>query len=422
VARGQALGAGQARAQGHRRPGQRRGADAPVLPDAQEEQLKKHAQAELDAYRDEQGLSEDALADRLVPDLGPRRERDDGLRLRSARLPRRLRPGPAAVRRGPGRRPGGLAAATGKSDDAEKAAEARELWDALKKEAKGLAAEQLRRLERAMVARREWDRAQLDRYFLKHPLMQHVARRLIWGVVDPARRVATTGFRVAEDGTFAGEEDGPFALPEEARVVVWHPLDMPAETRQRFTQLLTDYVVIQPFPQLARELFTATDEEKRASQTGRWKGARARGERFFTLKHRGWRFMDYDMSKPVAAEADPKGGDRGDAGHRAGAGLPRLQARRPDAGHGLAQGRLRQGAHLRGAGAHRGERAVPGRGAAAAVGRTTRRRRCRRLHPGPPWVRAKPGPSTADRRPSTHPGFRARSVRPSYVGPTSTRT
>ncbi len=270
--------------------------------------LKKHAQAELDAYRDEQGLSEDALADRLVPDLGL----DASGTMVFDYGPRGFRAGfdqdllPFVVDQA-----GGRAASLprpGKSDDAEKAAEARELWDALKKEAKGLAAEQLRRLERAMVARREWDRAQLDRYFLKHPLMQHVARRLIWGVVDPARRVATTGFRVAEDGTFAGEEDGPFALPEEARVVVWHPLDMPAETRQRFTQLLTDYVVIQPFPQLARELFTATDEEKRASQTGRWKGARARGERFFTLKHRGWRFMDYDMSKPVAAEADPKAG------------------------------------------------------------------------------------------------------------------
>ncbi|MGC4122775.1 MAG: DUF4132 domain-containing protein [Myxococcales bacterium] len=268
--------------------------------------LGKAAKAELEAYREEQELTEDALADRLVPDLGLDANGtmvfDYGARSFRAGFDQDLLP--FVVDQG-----GGRAASLprpSKTDDAEKAVKARELWDALKKETKGLAAEQLRRLERAMVARREWDRAQFDRYFLKHPLMQHVARRLIWGVVDRARGQATTGFRVAEDGTFAGEDDSPFTLPADARVVVWHALDMPEQTKARFSQLLSDYVVIQPFPQLSRELFTPTDEEQRASKTARWKGAKARGERFFTLKHRGWRFMDYDMSKPVIASAEPK--------------------------------------------------------------------------------------------------------------------
>ena len=45
-----------------------------------------------------------------------------------------------------------------KTDDAEKAARAQDLWRALKAETKALAAAEVRRLERAMVHGRIWDR------------------------------------------------------------------------------------------------------------------------------------------------------------------------------------------------------------------------------------------------------------------------
>jgi hypothetical protein len=58
--------------------------------------------------------------------------------------------------------------------------------------------DQIRRLERAMVAGREWTGAEFRALFVDHPLL---VRRLVWGTGDGA------SFRMAEDRTFAGADD-----------------------------------------------------------------------------------------------------------------------------------------------------------------------------------------------------------------------
>ncbi len=264
--------------------------------------LKKAAAAALERYRESAGLSEDELADRTVPDLGldarGTMSFDYGARSYRAGFDEDLQP---YVVDHAGTRASALPRPT-KADDPAKAARAQELWRALKAETKALAAAEMRRLERAMVRGRTWDRAAFERYFLTHPLMQHLARRLVWGIEDAG---GPSTFRIAEDGTLSTDRDEAFTLPDRARMCIVHPLAIGAEVRARWSTLLADYRIIQPFDQIGRELFTPTPEERGASTTDRWKGRVALGERFFSLKHRGWRFADYDMSKPVGDETFP---------------------------------------------------------------------------------------------------------------------
>lgn len=267
--------------------------------------LKKAATGALERYREENELSEDALADRTAPDLGlsPTGDMvfDYGSRSFRAGFDEQLQP---FVLDASGARTTGLPRAN-KQDDAAKVEAAQALWQALKAETKTLSAEQVRRLERAMVSGRRWTHAELERYFLRHPLMQHLARRLVWSATTSGE---SRTFRIAEDGTFANAEDNACTLPDastNASYEIVHPLLLPEAERAAWSTIFADYQIIQPFPQLGRELFVVTEEERHASVSKRGVGKLAAGSRFFSLKHRGWTFADYDMGKSVGTAAAP---------------------------------------------------------------------------------------------------------------------
>jgi hypothetical protein len=266
------------------------------------------ANAALEKFREDEDLSEDELADRTVPALGLDTRGtmlfDYGARSFRAGFDEELRP---FVVDANGVRTASLPRAS-KADDEAKVASAQALWQSLKDETKALSAEQIRRLERAMITRRAWDRAAFERYFIAHPLMQHLAQRLVWRVFDAigsfdSPRAPALTFRIAEDRTFSNDEDAPCVLAEDARIGVVHPLELTEVQRARWSTILSDYQIIQPFAQIGRELFAPTEEEATGSKTARFVGKRALGARFFSLKHRGWRFLDYDMSKSVGEEA-----------------------------------------------------------------------------------------------------------------------
>lgn len=87
-------------------------------------------------------------------------------------------------------------------DDAEAAVTARAQFTALKKEARAVAADQIRRLEAALVDQRSWTGAEFSRLPLRHPLLRHAVRRLVRvSEIDGVR----TGFRVAEDLSLADD-------------------------------------------------------------------------------------------------------------------------------------------------------------------------------------------------------------------------
>lgn len=261
--------------------------------------LKKKAEAALAAYREAHGVTADELADRIVTDLGfdergeltlsygPRSFRvvfDETLKvsLRDGEKPLRSLPKVSAA------------------DDLQLAERAQAAWDAIKKETKPIVETQIRRLERALSQARTWSFEAFERYHLRHPLMQHFARRLVWGAFDGSGVLAQS-FRIAEDGTFASVSDEPVDVSRSHAIGIVHPLALGRELTSRWGDVLGDYQIVQPFPQLARETFELDEAERKAQKLTRFVGVAVEGSRFYALKHRGWEFFDYDIGKRLSA-------------------------------------------------------------------------------------------------------------------------
>jgi hypothetical protein len=151
-----------------------------------------------------------------------------------------------------GRRVGQVPRAS-KTDDPAKVAAATASFNRLRRASAAVARAELAGLERAMVAGRRMRAAELETRWIRHPLLGHAARRIVWGVFlgDACART----FRVAEDGTAADDLDAPLDLDPDASVGVVHPLDLAPEELARWQALFADYEIVQPFEQLGRAVF-----------------------------------------------------------------------------------------------------------------------------------------------------------------------
>ncbi|MFD7736113.1 DUF4132 domain-containing protein [Kitasatospora phosalacinea] len=236
----------------------------------------------------ELGLTPEQLADRLVPDLGLDAGGtvllDYGPRAFTVALGTDLQP---YVLDATGkRRAAPPAPAAG--DDPELAPAAHRRYAALKKELRTVGTEQVFRLEGAMLDRRAWGADEFGSLFLAHPLLGHLGHRLLWTTGSGAAQ-ADGAFRIAEDRTFADVRDEPFHLSADAAVRLAHPACLGTDL-PRWTELFTDYLVIQPFPQLGRPVRSLTAEEAAGDRLPRFEGRTAPAEavRALVRRGRGW--------------------------------------------------------------------------------------------------------------------------------------
>ncbi|GAA3217559.1 DUF4132 domain-containing protein [Dactylosporangium siamense] len=249
--------------------------------------LASSARSMLHAVAGRLGLTGEQLADRLVPDLGLRA--DGGLVLDYG--PRRfvvgfddqLRP---TVADEDGKRLKSLPK-PGARDDATLGPAAYQRFSALKKDVRTLAGDQIRRFERAMVTGRRWTAPEFATFIVGHPLVSHLARRLVWSFGAAADGSTVDGsFRVAEDGSYAGVDDDTLPLPGGALVGVAHPLRLAAATR--WADVFADYELLQPFPQLGRETYALTPQEAKATQLDTFDGRVVPSGRVLGLERSGW--------------------------------------------------------------------------------------------------------------------------------------
>ncbi len=253
---------------------------------ARSQPVREAARAALAGIAQARGLSPDELADRAVPtlDLDPDGSAtlDYGARTFRVVFDETLAPvvlSQDGTRATSAPRPSG-------ADDRAKAKLAVDRFKALKTDAQSVAASQIRRLERAMTGGRRFRPGDFDALVARHPLVVHLARRLVWGAFDGSGALGTT-FRVAEDGTLADHEDRTLALPA-APIGIVHPLVLADELRATWTRVFADYEILQPFEQLGRALFVPTAElgEKRSMQVA---GHEAKpGAILGVLDSRGW--------------------------------------------------------------------------------------------------------------------------------------
>jgi len=252
--------------------------------------LRTNAAATLDEIAKARNLSQEELGDRLVPSLGldPSGSTwlDFGARRFRVSFDEALVPELFDVA---GERLARLPRAN-KDDDEAKAARAIATFKGLQSDAKKIAPDQVRRLERAMCTERSWSVAEFRTFFIEHPLMVHLARRLVW-LTDNS-----IAFRIIEDRTFAGEDDRERTIPGDARIRIAHPISI-ASSVGAWSTTFTDYLIVQPFPQLGRETYALTAEERESHVITRFEERPVPGSRFFALKNRGWGFYDYAIGK-----------------------------------------------------------------------------------------------------------------------------
>ncbi|GAA1041247.1 hypothetical protein GCM10009557_64550 [Virgisporangium ochraceum] len=251
--------------------------------------LRDRAAEKIDEVAEALGLTAEQLADRLVPDLGLDGSGgltlDFGPRQFSVRFDELLKP---YVVDGAGNRRKDLPKPAA-SDDADLAAAARQRFSALKKDVRAVAADQIHRLERAMVTRRRWSVREFRELFVAHPLLVHVVRRLVWLVHDgagPDAGTVTGAIRVAEDRTFADVADEPVTLPDTATVSVAHPMLLGADLAA-WADLFADYEILPPFPQLAREVHRLAPGDE-SGDLDRFAGRVVETVRLLQLERSGW--------------------------------------------------------------------------------------------------------------------------------------
>ncbi|MFI6866791.1 DUF4132 domain-containing protein [Nocardia sp. NPDC050406] len=256
--------------------------------------LKNKAREKIAEVAESLDLTPEQLADRLVPDFGLDANGtlvlDYGARGFVIGFDEQLKPTVSdAVREGDAWRASTLRKSLpkpGAKDDQELAPAAYKSFTALKKDVKSAAADQVRRFEQAMVRGRRWTAEEHRRLFVDHPLLWHLTRRLVWATFAADGSV-TGSFRIAEDRSHADADDNPAAVADDAIVGIAHPLHL-GETCAAWGEVFADYEILQPFPQLQREIYTCTEAERAASTLERWQDAIVPTGKLLGLSRFGW--------------------------------------------------------------------------------------------------------------------------------------
>ncbi|WP_149259607.1 DUF4132 domain-containing protein [Actinomadura sp. K4S16] len=253
--------------------------------------IKKRAEEKIQEVAARLGLSGEQLADRLVPGIGLEADGsmtlDYGPRRFVVGFDEQLKP---VVSDEAGRRRAALPK-PGAKDDPDLAPAAYAAFTQFKKDVRATMPNQVRRLELAMVTGRRWTPAEFRTLLVDHPLMWHITRRLLWLAepgADTETDAAAIAFRLAEDRSLADVDDGEFVLPDGARVGVAHPLAL-GDALAAWSEVFADYEIMQPFPQLGRDVHRLTDEERQDVRLARFEGLTAPWGKVVGLERRGWR-------------------------------------------------------------------------------------------------------------------------------------
>lgn len=218
------------------------------------------------------GITAEELADRIVPDLGFDKNLcrvfDYGKRQFSVYIRPSLEleifSGDKKVKSMP--KPGA-------ADDAEKANAAYEQFKEMKKVMKAAVTLQRQRLEYVLVCDRKWNTDGWRTLFVENAIMHCFAIGLIWGIYEDGK--LSTTFRYMDDGSFTTSDGDEFVLPDNAVIGLVHPIELSEELKAEWIEQLSDYEIVQPFPQLSRPVFTPDPAELETRRLTRFNGCEA---------------------------------------------------------------------------------------------------------------------------------------------------
>ncbi|MDE6776197.1 MAG: DUF4132 domain-containing protein, partial [Ruminococcus sp.] len=204
------------------------------------------------------GITQEELADRIIPDFGFDEKMcrifDYGTRQFSVYLTPALEieifNGSKKVKNMP---------KPGVNDTAEIAEKSYADFKEMKKQLKTAVSVQKSRLEYALICERKWTAENWENLFVKNPVMHCFAIGLIWGIYNDDKLVSS--FRYMDDGSFTTSDEDEFEIPENAVISIVHPVELSEDEISAWKEQLSDYEIVQPFPQLERKIFRVTPEE-----------------------------------------------------------------------------------------------------------------------------------------------------------------
>ena len=255
------------------------------LTQVQSRALAKHAQKVLTARAKQLGLTQEDLVDRLVPDLGLDADGsasfDYGQRTFTMIVGDDLAP---AIVDAQGKRLADLPKP--RTDEEELGREALARWKELKKNVKRVLREQAPRLERTLAQGRRFSSDHFEASFSRHPLLQHLAQRLVWCAYDGDSRVTTFGVTPDE---YLDLDDRPITLEPRFTIGLLHPIEASDDELRCWGDRLTDHRIVQPFAQLSRPVHRLTEGERASSTLARFQGRVVPTGKVLGLDRRGWR-------------------------------------------------------------------------------------------------------------------------------------
>ncbi|HLZ71094.1 MAG TPA: DUF4132 domain-containing protein [Dehalococcoidia bacterium] len=168
------------------------------------------------------------------------------------------------------------------------------------------------RIERLLLGERVLSAVAWRERYLDHPLVRHIARRLVWQVEANGH----TETVIWHDEGLVNAQGEPVAWPGEGALVrLWHPLNTSPEVAAAWREWLEAHAVAQPFKQAHRELYLLTDAERATgAYSNRFAAHILRQHQFKRLcDERGWRYAMvtiYDAPLTTRATRALPGGGR----------------------------------------------------------------------------------------------------------------
>ncbi|MDO5675912.1 MAG: DUF4132 domain-containing protein [Propionibacteriaceae bacterium] len=253
--------------------------------------IKKRAREAMEEIAEGLGLTRDRLEDRVIPDGGLDERGTREFSYGHRRFRANLTPeGKLVARLLDDGRPTGKVLTTLpaplKADDPLLAKDAKAEFMLVKKTVAALAPVQVKRFEKAMMAGRRWSASEFTEFLAPNPLLRGLLGGVVWGLYpQDAAAAHISTFRLDEEGTAVDADDDPVELAGHTVGIV-HPVALSPEELSLWGDVLADYELTAPFPQLDRPVYDLPDSQgddvelkdlpRDAAQPGRLFGAFAR--------------------------------------------------------------------------------------------------------------------------------------------------
>ncbi len=212
--------------------------------------FQEEATRQAEALAERKGWTLAELADRTMPaagfDAAGELELDFGARSFVARLLPEFK---IALFTADGKKLHALPPAR-EDDDPELAKTARQDFQRAKKDIKDIAKMQTARLYEALCIERDWSFDDWNRHLMGHPVVRHLAQRVVWVQSDKRRSVSS--FRPLDDGTLTDCDDNQVTFAVEARVRIAHDGNLDSTTGEAWIQHMLDYKIVALFQQFGK--------------------------------------------------------------------------------------------------------------------------------------------------------------------------